>query len=125
MIANAFRVTPLCKMASKSAKRRHCEGGKIPSTQEEKKTMATSALHFKYLTPSNLEEASSLAAAAFAKTPCYVQMLPGNEDERGGAGEQVCRRTVCCGSTGSGGPVERATPHLFAFAVHIFSFIYI
>ena len=44
--------------------------------------MATSALQFKYLTPSDLEEASSLAAAAFAKAPCYVEMLPGNEGER-------------------------------------------
>ena len=44
--------------------------------------LAHSALQFKYLTQSDLEEASSLAAAAFAKTPCYVQMLPGNEDER-------------------------------------------
>ena len=52
-----------------------------PDTRR-KKTMATSALQFKYLTPSGLEEASSLAAAAFAKAPCYVEMLPGNEEER-------------------------------------------
>ena len=39
-------------------------------------------LQFKYLTTTNLEDAALLAATAFAKTPCYVEILPGDEKER-------------------------------------------